>query len=333
MMCATTHATGMSGRLSSGNEGDHRTMNIVVLGASGMLGSMVLDYLSTDSSLRLTATVRCKDLLQILQVRLPAVEWRQLDAENCSVQEITALLDGAKWAINAIGVIKPYIHDDNAVEIERAIKVNALFPHTLARAAEQSCCRVLQIATDCVYSGTEGYYVEEDSHDPLDAYGKTKSLGEVHSPNVNHLRCSIIGPEPKRHVSLLDWFLGQPPNSGISGYINHRWNGVTTLHFAKICHGVVKLGLDLPHIQHVIPAGAVSKAELLQCFAHEYQRQQVTIIPTKANSVVDRTLATTNDSVNQQLWASAGYSTLPSVPELVAELAQHYCNFSKDLPI
>ena len=33
----------------------------------------------------------------------------------------------------------------------------------------------------------------------LDVYGKTKSLGEAYDLNVHHLRCSIIGPEPKEY--------------------------------------------------------------------------------------------------------------------------------------
>jgi dTDP-4-dehydrorhamnose reductase len=299
---------------------------VVVLGASGMLGSMILDYLCQDSSLQLAVTVRSTDLLRRLQMVYPDdVEWRLLDVERCSVEEITGVLANADWAINAIGVIKPYIHDVNAVEVERSVLVNTYFPHRLARAAAQTDCRVLQIATDCVYSGSKGRYVEKDNHNPLDVYGKTKSLGEVYSPIVNHLRCSIIGPEPKGHVSLLDWFLSQHRNSGVSGFTNHQWNGVTTLHFAKLCYGVIRERLELPHVQHVIPAGALSKAELLSCFAREYQREDITIIPTEAKTVIDRTLATLDDSLNRQLWAAAGYPNPPSVPQMVAEMASfHY---------
>ena len=61
-------------------------------------------------------------------------------------------------------------------------------------------------------------------------------------------------------------------------------------------------------MQHVIPTGAVSKAELLQCFAREYRRKDISIIPTEARTVIDRTLATVNGSLNQQLWAAASYA-------------------------
>lgn len=306
-------------------------MRVAVLGTSGMLGSMMLDYLCRNSSLKLIATVRSRDMLKKLPARFPEADWRWLDAEQCSINDIVNVLSDAKWVVNAIGVIKPYINDDNAAQVERAVTVNALFPHRLARAAEQTGCRVLQIATDCVFSGSKGKYTEKDSHDPLDVYGKTKSLGEAYSANMYHLRCSIIGPEPKGHVSLLDWFLGQPSNAGVGGYINHQWNGVTTLHFAKLCHGVIEHGLDLPHVQHVVSQGAVSKAELLQCFRREYRRQDITITPTEAQTVIDRTLATLNDTLNRRLWAVAGYEEPPSVPQMVAELAQFNYRFSLEI--
>ena len=255
-------------------------IKVTVLGASGMLGSMVLDYLSRDSDLQLSATVRSQGLIKQLQPRLKNVEWCLLDAEESTVKEIADIVRDSAWVINAIGLIKPLIHDDNSTEVERAVKVNAVFPHLLAHAAEQTDCYVLQIATDCVYSGRRGHYNEKDEHDPLDVYGKTKSLGEVFSNNVHHLRCSIIGPEPKGHISLLDWFLGQPPKNRITGYTNHQWNGVTTMHFAKICQGIIKHSLKTPHIQHVVPADTISKAELLQCFVREYGRGDITINPS-----------------------------------------------------
>ena len=304
-------------------------MKAIVLGASGMLGSMVLDYLSRVRSLELAATARDAALLERFKNRIPDVPWHLLDAERCALPELQALLGDANWAINAIGVIKPYIHDDNPTEVERAVRINALFPHILARAAEATGCKVLQIATDCVFSGETGDYLETAPHDALDAYGKTKSLGEVWSPLVHHLRCSIIGPEPKGHVSLLDWFLAQPKDGTVTGYQNHRWNGVTTLHFAKLCYGIMSNSLALPHVHHVVPDGAVAKAELLKTFARECGRGDLTVTPADAKTPVDRTLATADTALNLSLWQAAGYSTLPSIPEMIAELARFPYRFKE----
>ena len=237
---------------------------IVILGSTGMLGSITLDYFSCADDFQLVATHRNADATSPVRETYPAVSFRRLDAETADVAEIVDALDGASWAINAIGVIKPYIHDDNAVEVERAIRVNGLFPHLLGKAARETGSRVIQIATDCVYSGARGNYMETDPHDALDVYGKTKSLGETYSEDMIHLRCSIIGPELKSNLSLLEWFRGQPEGAEVNGFSNHRWNGVTTLQFAKICRGLIGNEVNLGHVQHIVPGDTLTKAGLLK---------------------------------------------------------------------
>ena len=120
-------------------------------------------------------------------------------------------------------------------------------------------------------------------------YGKTKSLGEVYGPNVHHLRCSIIGPEAKEPRSLMEWFLGQPTALLSTAFVNHTWNGVTTLHFARLCAGIIKRRVNLPHSQHLIPSGEVTKCEMLEAFARFYGRDDVTVNATEAGVVIDLT--------------------------------------------
>jgi dTDP-4-dehydrorhamnose reductase len=297
-------------------------MRIVVLGASGMLGSMIVDWLCRDHSLHVIATLRSAELKRPLQTSYPSPEWRVLDVDDLPATDLVELLDGARWAINCIGVIKPHIREDNPAEIERAIRVNALFPYVLARTAEACDVQVLQIATDCVYSGTRGRYLERDKHDALDVYGKTKSLGEVGSPNMHHLRVSIIGPEPLKHVSLMDWFLKQAPGSSITGYTNHQWNGITTLHFARLCHGVIQEGLNPKLLHHIVPTGTVTKAEMMCRFAEAFHRDDVEIHPAAANIAADRTLATDDEAFNRRMWKAAGYPKPPTIPQMLAELAE-----------
>src|ERR1700722_1108772 len=193
-------------------------MKIAILGSTGMLGSTVLQYLRQQGDYDILASNRY-----------------QCDAEIITVELLTVLLRGCDYAINCIGIIKSSIgeHPHSAF---RAIKVNSVFPYQLAQAANLAGCRVLQIATDCVFSGRASGYDELSAHDPEDVYGKTKSLGEVRSPYVRHLRCSIIGPNGPK--SLLDWFLSQPQGARVAGFTNHFWNGITTLAFARICHGI-----------------------------------------------------------------------------------------------
>lgn len=207
--------------------------------------------------------------------------------------------------INCAGVIKPYCDD-----VRRAIAVNALFPHKLPNGS-------LQIATDCVYDGKKGSYAETDTHTATDVYGQTKSLGEAQ--HLHNLRCSIIGPEEKNHISLLDWFLSQETKE-VNGFTNHLWNGITTMHFARICEGIIREKIELPPLQHIVPADVVTKAELLQLIADAYKKD-IKINPIEAPEAVDRTLATNDPSLNRVIWQAAGYPEPPTIKQMVEELA------------
>ncbi len=296
-------------------------MKVFVLGGTGMLGAMVTDYLAGTSDLEVHATARDLTLVERARALVPRVQWHLFDAEGVDLD--LSFLTECDWVINCIGITKPLIHDDNAKEVERAILVNSLLPHRLQAAVRSKGTRVLQIATDCVYSGKKGAYVESDPHDALDAYGKTKSLGETPSENYFHLRCSIIGPEPKEHKFLLDWFLGQPEGASVKGFTNHLWNGVTTLHFAKLCHAVMRSVLRMPSRQHVVPGDTLTKYELLRAFASTFGREDIQIAATEAPTAVDRSLATEREDLNRELWAAAGYAEPPTIGQMVSELARY----------
>lgn len=269
-------------------------MKVVVLGASGMLGSMLTDYLA--KSFDVTATVRDKKFIKPID----NVDWRIFDAVRCNGDYLGEVLDGSQWAINAIGII-PQRYDGKKAG-PTFFNTNGRFPKRLSVWAESRRMRIIQIATDCVFSGQEGQYAEDSPHDPLDAtYGLSKHQGEARSPAVHHIRCSIVGPE-YHGKSLLGWFLNQPKGATVDGYANHFWNGVTTLAFAKVCQGIIDNNLDLPHCQHLVPADSVSKAGLLGYFREYFDRPDITVnaVPSP-NGKRDMTLATTNPDLNRRL--------------------------------
>lgn len=299
-----------------------KKIKVAVLGGGGMLGSMVLDVFSQNNVFNIIATVRSPKEANYFRDKYPKVDFLILDVEWATPDALKKKLQGANWIINAIGIIKPYIHNDNPAEVERAIRINSLFPHYLARAARDNKARVIQIATDCVYSGGKGKYRESDLHDADDVYGKTKSLGESYYYNIHHLRCSIIGPEPSAHVSLMDWFITQPKNAKVMGFKNHFWNGITTYHFALICRGIIKKNLKLDHLQHIVPADIITKADLLKEFAKKFKRNDIDIKPIDAPNFINRTIATEYLLVNTRLWRAAGYKKPLTIKQMVKELAR-----------
>lgn len=301
---------------------------VLVLGGTGMLGAMVVDWLDRDGAIQVVATARSNDLANGGAAVASGVDWQEFEVLTGPEGRLRELVAGSDWVINAIGITKPYVKDDNGPQVERAILINSLFPYTLARVASEEGARVIQVATDCVFSGQTGGSSETTPHDPEDVYGKSKSLGEAYSEAIFHLRCSIIGPEPGRSTYLLEWFLGQPEKGTVNGFTNHHWNGVSTLHFARVCQGLIKGEMRLPHVQHLIPGDKLSKGDLLVLLGHAFGRTDIDVVPVPAIFAIDRTLSTERGELNRELWQTAGYDTPPSLARMMTELADFEFRFA-----
>jgi dTDP-4-dehydrorhamnose reductase len=193
-------------------------------------------------------------------------------------------------------------------------------PFAIQKHVLESKAKVIQIATDCVFTGSVGNYSEGDFHDEVDTYGRTKSLGEVSSSNFMHIRVSIIGPELCGHTSLYDWVRMQPHGAKIRGFVNHFWNGIPALHFAKISRAIIEKELFLPGLLHLVPADSVSKKELVTLIADHLGRHDLEIVPFETAQGVNRVLTTENPAISLGLWQAIGYREAPSIRQLVAEI-------------
>lgn len=286
---------------------------VIVLGKTGMLGSMVWQWLNKQSSFTVVGTTRSKKKLQANEKYFELGKFVDHPTQ-------LSFLKRADYIINCIGITKPHCHDDNPVEVKNAILVNSWFPFVLADYLKGTKVKVIQIATDCVYSGAKGQYQESDPHDALDVYGKTKSLGEVMSANFLHIRSSIIGPEVNRKKFLLEWFLDQSEGSQVNGFANHDWNGVTTLQFAQLC-GLIITGRKfnglrkMSHIHHFVPNKTVNKYQLLQAANKVYQKKVKIKKINSAGAAVDRTLATQYKSLSKIFGSSSIEQALQDLKE------------------
>lgn len=286
-------------------------MKVAVLGATGMLGSMLVDYLSEFYNI--VAISRSNTLTPINNV-----EDRQFDAIKSEDSQLKKVVEDCDWIINAIGSIPQRCNDT-----QEMILTNAFFPSRLTEVGKP----VIQITTDCVYSGRKGNYVETDKYDVVKSdrdsnYGFTKQDGEICGFGLNQIRCSVVGPE-SHGKSLLGWFLSQPEKTIINGYRNHIWNGVTTLHFAKICRGIIENDIKLGQKIHLLPADVVTKYELLVDFAREFNRGDITIVSVDALTAINRSLATIYPGANKYLWECAGYMEPPTIRQMIKELAEY----------
>ena len=261
---------------------------VLVLGGEGMLGQMVNRRLSKTDRL----TVRCTYLEQKSDPFYFNVE-DGLDR----LRQILEQYGPVDYMINCIGILSSNIVKQDSKSLRRAVLINALFPHDLAALAQETEERVIQISTDGVFARNAGVCLEDSPRRCDDAYGKTKSLGEVIAPGFLNLRCSIIGPNPMNKQGLLEWFRSQPPGAEVRGYTDHLWNGVTTLQFAELCRQLITqdwfdvVRSEAP-VHHFCPNQTVSKYELLQLFKVVF-RPDMTVKPvTSQGTPVCRILDT-----------------------------------------
>lgn len=275
-----------------------------------MLGSTVTRYFSQQK-------IKVAEANRLGNAVIPSNKAIKFDCEHDNTQEL--LGSGAyEYVLNCTGVIKQVMNGTLEDSI-RAISVNSNFPFLLSQAALRENVKVISIATDCVFSGIRGLYSEVDIHDPIDIYGKSKSLGEVSSEADMTLRCSIIGKETSTKRSLLEWVINQPSKASIDGFSNHNWNGLTTLHFAKIVHGIINENFHNPSLSHVVPSDIVSKDLLVRKIATTFRRSDINVRSLKASTDVDRSLMTVNPASNSELWKIAGYNRPPTIDNMLVE--------------
>lgn len=255
-------------------------MRVLILGGNGMLGHQLCRHL--PKNFEVWATFRefppKFDFLPAeRRIGAAAVE------DYARMREI---LDQIKPAavINAVGIVK---QRDEAKQAVPSIRVNALFPHQLADLCGERGIRILQISTDCVFSGARGAYTEDDNPDPVDLYGRTKLLGELNRSGCLTLRTSIIGWQLNAFSSLLSWFALQR-GKRIKGYRKAIYSGVTTSVLAGLIGDIIKSHPNLEGLYHVSSA-PINKFDLLVQLRDELGWGDITIEPEEIFSC-DRSL-------------------------------------------
>lgn len=232
-------------------------MRLLVIGGNGMLGHRLCNILSDQ--MEVWTTLRESPAAYSRYNILP--DKRIVGSLN--VQDLERLRDALDQlkpdaVVNAVGIVK---QRDEAKQAVPSILVNALFPHQLADLCMERGIRVIQISTDCVFSGSRGNYTEIDIPDPMDLYGRTKLLGELNRPGCLTLRTSIIGWQLNNFSSLLSWFALQR-GKHIKGYRHAIYTGFSTYVMANLIGDLLSTRKDLSGLFQVA-SEPISKYDLL----------------------------------------------------------------------
>lgn len=211
--------------------------------------------------------------------------------------------------INCVGIIKQV---PNAKDYLESLAINASLPHRLAKYCSMVDARLIHFSTDCVFSGKQGKYREDDFPDANDLYGRTKLLGEVDYENTVTLRTSIIGHELSSAKSLVNWFLSQ--SGEVKGFRRAVFSGLPTIEVARVLREVVIPNRDLRGLYH-LSVDPINKNDLLRLVRQTYSKD-ISIIPDDT-VVVDRSLN------SDRLRVATGFTPKPW-PELIRTMHDDY---------
>ena len=231
-------------------------MKIVVLGAGGMAGSMIFDYLTKHTSYDVVGTYRQKDKPLYLDA-----------SDSHSIHHFISFIGVYKphVVINCIGLLVKECNDSP----DLATRINLAFPHLMAKACDSVNAKLIHISTDCVFNGNHGPYNEWSETDEIGNYGRTKALGEIKTGNHLTLRTSIIGPDKDVNgTGLFNWVMKQ--SDVIDGYCNVMWNGITTLELAKQIDKIISRIDKLSGLYHLTTDEHNTKNYLLYLLKTHY---------------------------------------------------------------
>ena len=245
---------------------------IIILGSKGMLGQMAEKYFTSQ-----------KFDVDYFNERFTEFNFIEY------VEKINAF--DSSIIINCIGKIKQKSNDTLDL-----LWANTILPLELSRKLNKKHF-LIHPSTDCVFNGLSKIpYEVNQTNTANDIYGWSKSLGEIAiKSKLNSLiiRVSIIGPDLFSKKGLLSWFLNNSEKSNLNGYINHFWNGITTLEWCKKLHEFILNDFEIrTNDKHIIQLGTeqiYSKYDMLMLFQKTFETD-FNISKVNANEEINRSL-------------------------------------------
>lgn len=232
-------------------------MRILIMGGDGMIGHQLLRQWRSRHDVRVTLHRDLPAYLEYGGLFTAANSYCGIDVLRAE-DLMSVFADFQPQAvINTAGIVKQQAASKASIP---SLEINALFPHRLALLCKATASRLVQLSTDCVFSGRAGGYLETDNPDADDLYGRTKLLGEVYDDHCITVRTSAIGAEMSRKVGLLEWFLAQ--KEPVKGFSKAIYSGFTTIELSRI---IEKLLVEFPtaHGLYHVSSAPISKYDLL----------------------------------------------------------------------
>lgn len=281
-------------------------MKVLVLGGFGMAGHMIASYLAEKGH-----------YVEILarSNRVIDLGCKVIECDIQNFEHLRNIIHNGEYnaIINAVGVLNK--NADNNKEI--AVLINSYLPHFLVKETMNLTTKIIQMSTDCVFSGKRGQYKEYDFKDGETFYDRTKALGEIDDTKNITFRCSIVGPDINVNgIGLFNWFMKQ--SQEVTGYTMSIWTGVTTLVLAQAMEQAILQ--DLSGIYNLVNNTSISKYEMLVLF-NKYSKHDALNVLAVEGIKQDKSLINTREDFS---------FNVPSYDQMFSEMAD-WINNHKNL--
>lgn len=220
-------------------------------GAAGMLGTALVDVLSRDYEVLAT------DLRH--GSRWPSVHWDTMD-----LLDSVSLGDWlSEWRPEAVVHCAAEVDVDACErEPERAEALHAGVTNCITRKLLGWGGRMIYISTDAVFDGLKaGPYTELDVPHPINAYARTKRLGEAAALAEDTslvLRTNIFGWSRGARMSFAEWVLrGLVEGTKLAMFTDVRYTPIHVTHLSVVIARCLALGTS--GLYHASGSSALSK--------------------------------------------------------------------------
>jgi dTDP-4-dehydrorhamnose reductase len=259
---------------------------ILIIGASGLIGNSLFKYFLTKKNIFVFGTIRSAKALELQSNFDNSELFTGVDLLNKN--NLESIFDKVlpDVVINCVGITSKSKEIEN---YHTVISLNSLLPHYLSTLSLKYKARLIQMSTDCVFSGSKGNYVEDDFPDAPHLYGRSKFLGEINYLNSITLRTSTIGHEVNSSRGLVDWFLSQ--KESVDGYKKAIFSGLTSIEISRVIYEYILFNTNLAGLYH-LSADPINKYDLLLMIKNIYNTD-INIIPDHKKIIIDRSLDST----------------------------------------
>jgi len=280
-------------------------MKFLVLGATRMAGHTISIYLKEQGH-DITAFSRkpfrfCKNIL----------------GNACELKLLEDVIKKGEFdaVINCIRVLIQRSETNK----HQAVFLNSYLPHYLSDITKESKTKIIQMSTDCVFSGKKGNYSENSLRDGESFYARSKALGELENKKDLTFRTSIIGPDMNKDgIGLFNWFIKQ--QGEINGYTKAIWTGVTSLTLAKAIEKATEY--NLTGLYNLVNNETINKYEMLKLFNKYFKKNQI-IINQSDDVILNRSLINSRTDFD---------FIIPSYEDMIKEMKEWVVNHKELYP-